>query len=216
LWDVRYQNTTLGVEWTIPIEMWTYFLIPPLFFFFSRTRLVWQWLIFGVAMFVAAKSHWWHQHPLGAQWAIETYLYCFIGGLLAFSYRDKIILSTIKADLLVAFLVFAILCLSLFFGGKVPPIFTLLIMGLILCLFHAGHTRIIFEYRPVVILGNISFSFYLLHYPVLKFTRELVGDSLPLVFVIGLAVTAISAYLCHELIEKPALQLTGKLNSYDR
>lgn len=101
LWDVRYQATVIGVEWTVPIEMWTYLIIPPLFFFLERVSFTWKWTVFFAALVLSLMDTRWHQEWLGSHWAIETYLYCFIGGIVAYSYWDRISLTTKVADFLV-------------------------------------------------------------------------------------------------------------------
>ena len=133
LWDVRYRASIIGVEWTVPIEMWTYLIIPPLFFFLGRISSLWKWAVFVATLAISwADSHW-HSEWIGAHWAIETYLYCFIGGIIVHSYWDKINLSTKVAD----FLVIAILIGAVFpaGGGRVLELwFTILVMGLVLVL----------------------------------------------------------------------------------
>jgi len=213
LWDVRYQGSIIGVEWTVPIEMWTYLIIPPLYFFIARASAAKKWMVFILMLVVALLDPHWHQVWLGAHWAIETYLYCFIGGIIAYTYRDKINLTERTADILVCIiLVGAIFPLG---GGRVLELwYTVLVMALILVLSQAKTTRIIFENRPIVLIGNISFSFYLIHVPVLHFLTEQHYSEL-VIMVIGLAATSTIAYFCHILIENPALKLTGKLHPYD-
>lgn len=213
LWDVRYQASVIGVEWTVPIEMWTYLIIPPLFFLLARIDSLWKWIVFFVALALSLLDTRWHQEWLGAHWAIETYLYCFIGGIIAYSYWDRINLSAKIADSLVV----AILIGALFptGGGRVLELwYTVLVMALILVLSQARYMRPLFENRPVVLIGNISFSFYLLHFPILHYLTEQ-HFSAQMIMLIGLIVTTSTAYLCHILIEKPALKMTGKRYTYD-
>lgn len=213
LWDVRYQATIIGVEWTVPIEMWTYLIIPLLFFTMQRVGATWRWAIFISALVVSLMDSRWHQNWLGAHWAIENYLYCFIGGIITYSYWDKVKLSAKAADLWAVVLVLG--AIFPFGGGRVLELwYTLLIMGLILVLSCARHARLLFENRPMIIIGNISFSFYLLHFPVLQFLKDRHYSELS-ILVIGLIVTTSLAYLSHVLIEKPALRLTGKQYKYD-
>ncbi|MBI5626996.1 MAG: acyltransferase, partial [Nitrosomonadales bacterium] len=213
LWDVRYQASVIGVEWTVPIEMWTYLIIPPLFFFLARIDSLWKWIVFFVALALSLLDPRWHQEWLGAHWAIETYLYCFIGGIIAYSYLDRINLSAKIADSLVV----AILIGALFppGGGRVLELwYTVLVMALILVLSQARYMRPLFENRPVALIGNISFSFYLLHFPILHYlTEQHFSDQM--IMLIGMFSTTSIAYLCHILIEKPALKMTGKRYSYD-
>lgn len=213
LWDVRYQASVIGVEWTVPIEMWTYLIIPPLFFLLAHVNYAWKWTAFLVSLVLSLMDPIWHQEWLGAHWAVETYLYCFIGGLIVYNYWGRIDLSAKAADILV----FAILIGMIFpaGGGRILGLwYTLLTMALALVLSKARYARLLFENRPVVLIGNISFSFYLLHFPILRYlTEQPYSDQL--IMSIGLIVTTSVAYLCHILIEKPALKMTGKQYTYD-
>ena len=213
LWDVRFQATVIGVEWTVPIEMWTYLIIPPLFFFLRRVSFTWKWTAFFAALALSLMSRLWHQEWLGAHWAIETYLYCFIGGIIAYSYWDRINLTAKVADVLVI----AILVGALFpaGGGRVLELwYTVLVMALILVLPRAHYSRLLFENRPVILIGNISFSFYLLHFPILHYLTEQ-HFSAQMIMLYGLIATTSIAYLSHILIEKPAIKMTGKRYTYD-
>ena len=213
IWDVRYQGSIIGVEWTVPIEMWTYLIIPPLFFFLRHARSRLKWATFIAALALSLADPLWHKEWLGWHWAIESYLYCFIGGIIAFSYWDKVNLSAKAADIIVV-----LILLGALFppgGGRVLELwYTLLIMALILVLSQARYTRLIFENRPIVFIGNVSFSFYLLHGAVIDYLKSW-HYSEPAVMLVGLVIATGIAYLGHILIEKPALKLTGKQYRYD-
>lgn len=213
LWDVRYQNTVIGIEWTVPIEMWTYLIIPPLFFWMKQATPRQQWMAFFAALILSIVARHWHDEELGAHWAVETYLYCFIGGIITYGYMGKIKLSAARADNLVVLLL--VLALFPLGGGRVLDLwFTMLVMGLILILPCACRTRWIFENRAIVFIGNVSFPFYLLHFPIIHYLLEQ-HYPLQMVMMVGLTVTAGGAYLCHVLIEKPILGVTGRQHPYD-
>lgn len=212
-WDVRYQSTIIGPGWTVPIEMWTYLIIPSLFFYLKNAGHIQKWTVFVVFLGLALMDSLWHKEWLGAHWAVENYTYCFIGGILAYSYLDKIKLSKGKADILVLLLI--IVALFPPGGGRVLELwYTLLVMVLIPVLTQAGITRLIFENRLIVLLGNISFSFYLLHGSILNYFRA-DGYSELVTMMAALVTTTGIAYLCHILVERPALRLTGKKYRYD-
>ena len=213
LWDERYQTTIIGVEWTVPIEMWTYLVIPPLFFLLDRSSNWWKWGVFFAAIVLAWADPYWHKDWTGAHWAIESYLFCFVGGIIAYTYLDKVKLSAREADIIVAIILIGAL-FPVGAGRTLDLWFTVLVMALILVLPHARNTRWIFENRPVVFIGNISFSFYLLHYQVIRYLTDQ-HYTLQMIMAIGLIVTSGAAYLCHIFIEKPALKLTGKQHPYD-
>jgi peptidoglycan/LPS O-acetylase OafA/YrhL len=57
--------------------------------------------------------------------------------------------------------------------------------------------------RPFVLLGEISFGFYLIHYPILKIVKHL-GVPQPLQFLTSLIVISLMAWLSYHYFEKPA------------
>lgn len=213
LWDVRYQASIIGVEWTVPIEMWTYLIIPPLFFYLGRVSFAWKWAAFFTALALSLMSRLWHQEWVGEHWAIETYLYCFIGGIIAYGYWDRISLPPQIADaLVILILIGALFPLG---GGRVLALwYTLLIMALTLVLSQARYTRLLFENSLMVLIGNISFSFYLLHFPIVRYLADQ-HYSAQAIMLAGLVITASIAYLCHIMVEKPVIKMTGKRYAYD-
>jgi len=66
----------------------------------------------------------------------------------------------------------------------------------------------------VVLIANISFLFYLLHYQIPGYLAGL-RLSVQLTALTGLMATTVAAYLCYILIEKPAHNLTGKQHPHD-
>jgi peptidoglycan/LPS O-acetylase OafA/YrhL len=213
IWDVRYQGSIIGVEWTVPIEMWTYLILPPLFFFLRSAKPHWKWAAFIAAIVLSLMDPLWHKEWLGAHWAIESYLYCFMGGIIAYSYWDKIKLTAKVADALVIVILIGIL-FPVGGGRGFELWYTILIMALVLVLSQARYTRLLFENWPVVFIGNVSFSFYLLHGAVIYYLKGWQYSELT-VMLAGLIITSGIAYLGHILIEKPALKLTGKKYRYD-
>lgn len=159
VFDPKYKSTAIGVEWTVPIEMWTYLFIPFLYFSIANKHPVWRWGVFLLALIISLKNGRWYETGLERHWAIDSYLYCFIGGIIAYSYLGKLKLTLNNADLLVAIFIAIILLLSIMKIKYHEQYITLIIIGLILSLSKAGSTRLIFENRLITFIGNISFPF---------------------------------------------------------
>lgn len=242
VWDVRYQNTIIGTEWTVPIEMWMYLIIPPLFLFIYRSGVTWGAMFLLIALLISINNSPWHDgqstvHSCAVHWAIETYSYCFVAGIVAYCLWKKLSLSESIADLsvVVVLILIGALCINgdyvsyhwqtflvslsprlVYAGGSIPieQFLTLLVVTLMLALSQARHTRIIFENRAAVFIGNVSFPFYLLHYPIVQLlsAQQYSGWQ---ILIFGLFITSSLAYCCHIFIEKPSLRLTGKLHPYD-
>lgn len=60
--------------------------------------------------------------------------------------------------------------------------------------------------RPLVLLGEISFGFYLVHYPLLKIVKSL-GVPVALQFLVSCIVISIVAWVLYNYFEKPANKL---------
>ena len=63
--------------------------------------------------------------------------------------------------------------------------------------------------RPFVLLGEISFGFYLVHYPIIKIVKSLDLPA-PLQFLGALVVVCLLAWYCYHYFEKPANKLVRK------
>jgi peptidoglycan/LPS O-acetylase OafA/YrhL len=90
----------------------------------------------------------------------------------------------------------------------VPAVGTALILGY-------GETTIVgraFSWRPVRWIGQISYSLYLWHWPVITYYRQLTGDDLSLVETAGLVgVSIVLAAISYYAIELPAQRLLRRM-----
>ncbi len=93
----RYQNSLLGVEWTIPLEFF-YYLVIPFIFFLARKYSLFLVGLLGMGVFFYLNRT--VELPIyqirlgGGDWAIETYLAVYCMGILAYMIkptRGKII-----------------------------------------------------------------------------------------------------------------------------
>ena len=219
LFDARYINSIMGVEWSVPIEMAAYLFIPLLYYLLlrmgTRGRLA---ALLGACAIPILYDVWFDSiHTYLA--AIESfslfyYLHCFIAGIIAFSYWQGVRLRSAAADGLVVAILMLIGLVCFTFAPRIELSLTLLLIGLVLALSRARITRPLFENRAVVFLGNISFSFYLLHFPIVKYLNrffEANGQAAPnFVLVLALMLTAALAFLCYEYVEKPFLRMTER------
>jgi peptidoglycan/LPS O-acetylase OafA/YrhL len=81
----------------------------------------------------------------------------------------------------------------------------ILIMDLLL--FPSGFSKL-FEFRPLVWIGKISYGLYLWHYPIFEASKLLKDRMSPLTYgLIGLVVTFLVAIVSYYLVEQPFLKL---------
>jgi peptidoglycan/LPS O-acetylase OafA/YrhL len=83
---------------------------------------------------------------------------------------------------------------------------------LFLVLLRGTILRSFLETKPLQFLGDISFSLYLLHSPVLLVTAYLTDFDLTLVFIAFLFVFPLS-YFSFKFVEQPSMKLARKLRS---
>ncbi|MEH6585723.1 MAG: acyltransferase [Halioglobus sp.] len=82
------------------------------------------------------------------------------------------------------------------------PLNWLIVYGVFFCAMLNVRQFKFFKSRPVVFLGEISFGFYLLHYPILKLIHTL-GFPQSLQFLLCLVLTTVLAWLSYTYFEKP-------------
>lgn len=235
LWNLRYQNTVIAVEWTVPIEMITYLIIPILFFYLMRSTFIYGFLTLALSVIISIYNGPFYPaefRGLSVHWAIETYLYCFIIGILGYKLdkldKLKLFFEKINADIFVCFLLGLLVYLSIYgdylhsslqeyllsishllgyHGGAslVEQLLTFLILILILTLSRAHYSKIFFENKIIVLLGKISFPFYLLHFPILYYLEKLKLSDFQFSCV-AICIVFFTSYLCHIIIERPFLK----------
>lgn len=74
-----------------------------------------------------------------------------------------------------------------------------------------GPMAVLLENRPMVWVGRASYTIYLLHVPVIRTTRDLLGHPRPIVTgLVAAAVTLALTVVVHYLVERPALRLKDR------
>lgn len=134
---------------------------------------------------------------------IITYLYDFVFGYMLFSWHTKKISQNAALLIISMFSVFVMFGVS-FISGFVP-----LVTSLFIVFFKKEYQQ-----KTLSFAGNISFSLYLLHLPVCillaKYVGKRVSSSL-LLFPLCFAVSIFVSWVFYRLIEKPAMNLSKKM-----
>lgn len=224
-WDHVFLQKTRGVYWSIPIEFKFYFLSPLLLlvcFYVLKNRLL---LISSLILILIAIS--WHLESNGfdrASLSTLGYLQVFLFGTwlaiaerLHFRIRLNVNVAQVLAWALLASLIifstphfFRMIPVigqpvGLFFRHNLfVPAITIMMLMMLLRTFD-GSFRRFFELRFLRFLGVIGYSFYLFHYPIVKFVKTLEftvaeGFLKVLIFSVITLLVSITGYL---LIERP-------------
>ena len=215
-WDARVANSLIGVEWSIPIEVFWYAVLPLLLPIpSSRNRIIY---IFGGLLLLSGVSraighlllpaHAAHFLPI-------TYGAYFYLGVIAEHLRPKaqeLPINKRRNYVLLASLLFA---LGLFTNTGMNAVFlALATSGLII--FRPGQDgrRGLLCWRPLLFLGSISYSLYLLHplamTAIKKLGPEGLSAGLPFFFWVT-GVTVLFSSVTYGLIEHPSNKLGKRL-----
>jgi exopolysaccharide production protein ExoZ len=197
----------LSVAWTLVHELMFYAVF--LLFFLSRRWLVAGLLAWAVVIFVANYFYTptgWLRYPLsvlniefmlgvGAAWLVQSRVDGSGGKWIA------------GVGLVIAFV--AVLFLMQDAAGYLR---LLLAFGLaLLVVGFALHEQQVAARWPalLLVLGNASYSIYLIHNPLLSITQRLagrIGLTWPLAMVWGVVLSVLAGWMYYRIVERPALQ----------
>jgi peptidoglycan/LPS O-acetylase OafA/YrhL len=223
-WDNTSKTSIIGVEWTIPIEMFYYIILPMMMSISRRGGLLLllfiSWIICNLSMQYAYLLPLpTEQAQLAVHFSPFPYGFCFVLGLLAFRVRPIVGSSSFQGN--VAFLCASLACLIymvfpgtilIFFDNEVVFFsmltFVIIVYGNNKSFFY----NFLFNNKSVQFLGVISYGIYLSHLQVMYFVNKInhgffntsTGN-----FIITLILTSIISALTYKLIEKPCIE-TGK------
>jgi peptidoglycan/LPS O-acetylase OafA/YrhL len=216
--DHRVGATILGVEWTIPVEMFWYGLLPVLITFADTYRRLIQVIVLsvlgGLVTQLIARFAVSIDHALFAKWFPTTHGPCFLLGVLAYRLRQSSARHperTYSWRLAAAWL----LAITLAPFGA-PGRGTMLVIATILTIsFFRGENfpRIcnLVTARPLLFIGSVSYSLYLVHFPVALFLKSAYGltEGLTL-FIACYAISVLLSFHFYMLVEIPMNNL-GKM-----
>jgi peptidoglycan/LPS O-acetylase OafA/YrhL len=215
--DHKITNSILGVEWSISIEMFWYFLVPCLLLIVpAKNKPITAVVILSCILYFLTSKLFGHFKSentsiLAFLWSPVPYVVSYCFGVAAFRLRELspnlrqygntafvILLLLLFVYLLrpsrshhVLFLFFSALTFALLvFGTSASTLF-----------------RWTFENKPVIWLGTISYGIYLCHLPVLAWLPlDPSGNSSIRFVVTAAAATALSS-LAYYIIERPGMTL---------
>lgn len=226
--DPKISGSIIGVEWTIPIEIFWYVLTPLMMVIFNRkistlfyVAITWALCTYSINNYglLPMPSE---EAALVIHYSPIPYSICFALGLL--TYRIRPILPQRawigNAAMLVAicamvFYVMRPLLVLKYIDNEI--LFISLVSFAVLC-FGCNESlliRMFFYNRLAQFLGVISYGIYLAHFPVISYLQSLKIDYFDvalLKFLMVFALTTLVATLSYILIEKPCIQLGRKLS----
>lgn len=187
------------VIWTLRVEMIISFVLPFFIFFALRTRFHFNLLILAI-FFLIGKN---------------TSGIFYLGIVLAV-YRYNILnyinLKFTRLHNIALFLIASILYTSRFslhidISWINVLLSTLGCALIVLMALKNGIFNSILKSKPIVFLGNVSYSLYLLHFPVLLVTSSLLENYKYLILPISLSFTMLLSHLVYTYLEIPFIRL---------
>jgi peptidoglycan/LPS O-acetylase OafA/YrhL len=210
-WSDAYENLLLinsrvnGPTWSIWPELVGSAILPVVVIIHGMAPPKYQWLVFGILAVILAFS------PL------RLFLYFYVGYFIAPRVSSMIAENPIARSMV---LLGGLALLIAFGRDPVDFKFRTIIpsaMGATLLIAAIASTRYrLLEIGPLRFLGRVSYSFYLLHWPVfylcvmavLKMAPFLAGAAANLVVMgVSIGATLVFASLSYRLIERPFMRL---------
>ncbi len=207
--DYRIANSLVGVEWTIPVEVFWYVLLP---WFISRLVGTRAALAFMAALLALAFATVIAGNQLGSplisEWFPTTYGPYFLLGVLTFKLRSSAVMQGRAAAVFwggIALFAFAALAAPVMTGAWVGIAVAMIIVG------HRGRGGGVLTVAPLLFLGSISYSIYLWHAVVIRYFAMPVDVPGYVEFSAVYGLTVVLSIATYLLVEKPTNALGAKL-----
>lgn len=202
--DRSFSNSVLSVEWTLPVEVFWYFVLP-LFIASGRSwKHLLAYFVLTYAIGDATKALLQHSEQVNPNWLPTRYGFYFILGIMAHKYRDEMMEKWAKRNNYLVLAGVILFILNVVFSVGNTPRFLAVATFLFVCGYNGQFAGIktFMEGRIMLFLGSISYAIYLVHSPIiyvlktyhLSTAQSLHGFALVFVLTIILS-TLITRYL---------------------
>ncbi|MGJ8627379.1 MAG: acyltransferase family protein [Sulfitobacter sp.] len=211
--DYRIANSVLGVEWTIPIEVFWYVCLPPIIYFGRTVRrtigTILVFILITALLSFISKQIFGTSQPI--KWSPIAYGHLFFLGVASYYLRGKLrTVRSVRPKIWIsgAFISFILALIVEFDGRSEILAFSTAVMIVWVTPARTTWLTWLLTSRPMLFLGSISYSIYLIHPLVI----HLLGDYAMLPasgigkFLVVYAVTIAVSTVTYLLVEKPTNQ----------
>ncbi|MES2767722.1 MAG: acyltransferase [Bdellovibrionota bacterium] len=222
-------NGWIGVEWSLPIEMFWYVFVPPLMLLCNTVKKAVVLVLFSLPVILALKSTLNHiLKDTGVDvgnfyhWSPIPYFFSFSLGILAFNIRQSLSKFFIDKKYIINlnFFALAVYILLASYSIKVQryeffiiSIFTFLVLSF------GSHTNIIlktlFIPKPIQVIGVLSYGIYLCHIQVMgmwnNFSSLIPNPTVK--FLIVAAGSIFVSFLTYKVIEQEKYKSIFKIKT---
>lgn len=209
--DHRIGTTIIGVEWTIPVEVFWYLVLPfviPLMTKYQKQALtlLGSVAIMGLTQFLSRAFI--SDNPgLFSKWFPTSYGPYFLLGVLAYQLRQNRDHWLHRSSTLVLGFAWPIAGLCLIIdtpgSGVISAILCVLTIGLFRADAIDARSRVA-TWGPFLFIGSISYSLYLVHFPIILLLRMHFGlVEGVMLFAISYAVSLVISAVLYLSVERP-------------
>ena len=216
--DYRVANSVIGVEWSIPVEVFWYVCLPPIIHFGRTIPRAIMAALFLISMAAGlaylSKAMFGTSQPVS--WSPFAYGHLFIIGVAAYYLRARLAPDTSRrlGGWIAGAAILFTVALAVQIGGR-DAVLALCTATLIACVTPARARWITapLTARPMLFLGSISYSLYLIHMLVIHVLDNLaILPGTPLAqFALVYVVTISLSTLTYLAIEKPTNRIGRRL-----
>ena len=217
--DHSIANTILGVEWTIPIELFWYAALPAVLAYTDSKKRFLVAFFCAIAGVAVTKGLAYllieNSHGLFAKWFPTSHGPYFLVGVIAYRWRqappvwmqkhaDRIVVGS-----LVSFIVFTLAGLP--GQNVVASVSTCFVISMFNNDRFPAISKVV-QFKPLLFIGTISYSMYLLHFPIALYLikRFELNHGLPL-FTATFGITIAASTVSFLLVENPTNALGKRL-----
>ncbi|WP_420581922.1 acyltransferase family protein [Reichenbachiella sp.] len=211
--DVRYVNNLIGVEWSIPVEFIFYLIVPGIWFILKKGKFIHFFLLpmslcitlFGSIVLVKTGVYSNDFFTFRKLWSIESHALIFSLGVFCYFHFEKLRNLVSKYQFALPISIFTTFSYIIFIESHSSLAINLLFtIVFIACISRHKLCRIIFENKLIFKTGEISYSIYLLHYPILILLKPWIQNNF-ILSISGLILCWLTSFVSYILIEKPAM-----------
>lgn len=218
IFNIKYQNSIIGVEWTIPLEFCYYLVIPFIFFrikSYDKKKIAYCLLVAFILSRLSREIFGYLYNPdfksISEMWSMEKYFFTYICGICC--YAQMITVRKYQHSSWGLLLLFVLLSLYIYAPVRQPsPVYFMSVwicLVVLLCTQRGWLSRVLFENSVTMYLGKISYSIYLTHLLVINALPSNVDGMSK--FIIGLACTVGVSSVTYFLIEEPFVKYSKRL-----
>ncbi len=200
--------------WSLSVEEQFYLFFPLLIFLifkFSKKKNFFLIVIFIISLISFSLNIYFiskgHREPIFFLFPARVWQF---GAGAFFAFLPELKIKTIWLDTIYLILALFLIFFNFFFKISFLPDATLMTVGAILILYKMNNKKNsfsrLFNFKPFVFIGLISYSLYLWHWPIISFIKYFNVD--PINFqhmLIGVGITLILSVLSWRFIEQPFL-----------